>query len=95
MDIDRKFKIEAVSRASGKFYTHNEGIFFKVQDPAVPFMLAAYAEKCEELGSDEDNISSILHLKRRVELYQDIYGTKLPGVETKEEANRLLALIDN
>ena len=95
MDIDRKFKIEAVSRSSGQSYTHNEGIFFKVQDPAVPFMLAAYAEKCKKLGSDEDNIRSILHLKRRVEIYQDVYGTKLPGVETKEEADRLLAPNDN
>jgi hypothetical protein len=89
-DIDRKFQIKAVSRNSGQEYDETCSVLFKAADPALPGTLNAYFELCKALGCDELHLASILLLMGRVQKYQEDFGIQRAGVETDEEAARLL-----
>ncbi len=51
MSIDRKFKINAVSIASGNIYDESSAVCFLAKDKAFLLTLPTYLEKCREVGS--------------------------------------------
>lgn len=86
--IDRKFKITAVSKKSGKTYTEKEGILFLVKDALLPDLLDRYIELCVQNNVDERQIKGAQLLKDRVLKYQrlNMQKVKFPDVaEGKEE----------
>jgi len=72
--IDRKFRIQATNAVNGKSYTEANALLLCAKDAAVPAALAAYREKCIELGANAEHIESIVRLIERVESFQKHAG---------------------
>lgn len=72
--IDRKFRILAVNPVNGKIYTEADSLLLCAKDAAVPAALAAYAEKCEELGANPEHVESVWLLHDRVLDFQKNAG---------------------
>lgn len=91
--IDRKYKVTAVSRNSGKTYTEKDVIVFKAGDQALPAALKAYEETCRELGASEAQQTGVRLLRERVEDYQRNHPSKVKvaDVEPGKEAKRVCA----
>lgn len=90
--IDLKFSVHAKSLKSGKIYDETEAIVFLVRDPAVPDMLSAYTQKCEEIGCDDLQLSGIMELRDRVQEFHDKYPEriKLADIEDGDESERIM-----
>ena len=91
MDIDRKFKIEAVN-LKGELFTEKDGVYFKAADPAFLIILREYAAACQQIGCGAEQIIAVEHLLNRVVAYQKKQGNvKIPYVNPGAEFERLIA----
>lgn len=88
MNIDRKYKINAVNPCSGNTHDENDSILFLAKDKAVPAMLRAYREECIRLGANPAHIESIALLIDRVERYQSYIASKVPDTDLPCEVRR-------
>jgi hypothetical protein len=93
MDIDRKFNINAISRNSGKAYSHQNAVLFLAKDKAFALTLPTYLEKCREVGAGPDQIRAVELLIERVNLYQSACPgeVKVPDVDPIKESQCLEA----
>jgi hypothetical protein len=88
MTIDWKYKIQAVNPCSGNTHSEEDSILFLAKDKAVPAMLYAYLNKCEELGTNPAHIEAIELLIKRVEDYQRDIESKVPDTDLPCEIDR-------
>lgn len=86
--VDLKFRINAISRKSGKAYTDQNAVLFLASDKALPAALRAYRDECVKLGADPAQIESLGLLIRRVEEYHagHFHEVKIADVGPKSEA---------
>lgn len=89
--IDRKFKITAISRKSGKKYTESNAVLFLAKDECLPELLDKYYEICMRRRVDERQITGIGLLRNRILEWQRKNKDKvhLPDVEVGKEENRV------
>lgn len=87
-DIDRKFRINAISEKSGKVYSEKEAMLFLAKDKALPNTLRFYMAECERIGADPGQIESVRLMIERVEKYQreNPELAKIPDVDPAKEA---------
>lgn len=78
MNVDRKFKILAVNPVNGKIYTEENSLLLCAKDAAVPAALAAYRDKCIEIGANPEHIENVGLLLGRVEDYQRRIESRVP-----------------
>ncbi len=90
--VDLKFVTHARSLKSGTIYDETTSIVFLVRDPAVPDMLSAYAQKCEEIGCDDLQLTGIMELRERVDEFHEKYPEriKLADIEDGAESERIM-----
>jgi hypothetical protein len=85
MNIDRKYKIEAVNSVSGNQHTEEDSVLFLAKDKAfLQYALPAYLKGCERLGSNPEHLESIKSLMCRVNAHQQVLGSKVPDTLGKE-----------
>lgn len=88
--IDRKFKINAVSKKSGKKYTEKNSVLFLLKDKLLPDLIDKYYGLLVEHHADKYQLEGVRLLKERVLAWQreNISKVKLADVEPgKEEKN--------
>ena len=68
--LDRKFKVTAINRATGRVRTDAEVIVFVASDDALPATLAFYHEECRRKGSDEGHLKSVELLEDRLAIWR-------------------------
>lgn len=88
MNIDRKYKINAVNPCSANTHDENDSILFLAKDKAVPAMLKAYWAESKRLGSNPAHLESINLLIERVEQYQRDVEAKVPDTDLPCEIRR-------
>lgn len=88
MNIDRKYKIDAVNPCSGNTHNENDSILFLAKDKALPDTLRFYRERCRELGANPAHLDSVTLLIGRVEQCQRIFESKTPDTDLPCEIRR-------
>lgn len=88
MNIDRKYKINAVNPCSGNAHDENDSMLFLAKDKAVPAMLRTYRDESARLGANPAHIESIGLLIERVEQYQRDIEAKVPDTDLPCEIRR-------
>ena len=88
MDIDRKFKIEAVCVAHGDVFTEEDGVFFKAGDAAFNrSVMDAYKREALRFNAHPRQIAGIDLLTERIEQYKLAHPSKVkvPDVDEGRE----------
>lgn len=91
MNIDRKYKINAINPCSNNTHNENDSVLFLAKDKA--FLLGAlpgYRQACIDLGSDSTHIESIDLLIERVTQYQKDIESKVPDTDLPCEVKRCI-----
>ena len=89
--IDRKYKVLAVNRGTGKTHTDKDSLLLLATDNAVPATLQFYYEECQRLGADGGHLDSIELLLDRVKefRYNNPSICKTPDMSEKERPIQL------
>ena len=91
INIDRKFDILAIRISTGEEYTQNDGFFFCAKDKAFPAFLQAYITDSDSVyDADDDHLLGAALLLQRVTTFQVLNVTKVPDINSDEEAVRCI-----
>lgn len=89
IDIDRKYKINAINPCSGNTHTEQDSVLFLAKDKAfLEAALPAYRQRCIELGANPAHIQSIDLLIERVAEYQRNIKSETPDTDLPCEIRR-------